>query len=317
MDNTSVLILFASGSVFFNHVAGFDFFDEPLWKSPTLWRAYCKALHPGLQRAPVVTRTSSNLSESAYDAIPVFVSSFNNPSFLHSTLRFLHCYGANVTVFDNASDDELHAAFLDRISHYVPVERSPVNTGPRGFFTRRRVASLPKFFAYTDADLRPHPDLPPDFLHVLARITQAYPGSKAGFALDVSNAPNFVAGTYHKGKSVADWERAFWRHRLPDAAGLRDPLFKADIDTTFAVYDRDALLASPSTNSNMCEAGYEGVRVGGSFAAAHVPWLCYFPRSVSGHEWKSYYMSRGTSGSTMAGLVRASGDRFGRDMCVG
>ena len=291
--------------------------DLGLWLAgpANVRRALCEAVHPCLKRAPVtLPGLGSNVTadgDSATDAqaatlpaafanIPVYVLAHDNPTHLQAMVRFLRCYGvANVTVYDIASTLPLHLDLLDALDAVVTVQRLPDNAGPRSFLEPTNLATLPRFFALTDADLRPHQDLPPNFLAYLAALTQAFPGRKAGFALDLSLRDQFIPGVHDaaSGATIAEWEQAhFWGTRLPVPPGAPpDPLYDASIDTTFAVYDRQAY--KPGSG--------DGVRVGGTFAATHAPWLCFAMGTyVSAAEW-AHTRARPDMWSSTGRLARA------------
>jgi hypothetical protein len=248
--------------------------------------------------------------------IPVYVMSYNNPTYVHAMVRFLRCYGASVIILDNASTLPEHLRLLSVLERFAQVRRLALNKGAHSFFTIANIASAPKYFAVTDADLRPDPDLPPLFLEMLANLTQIFPGRKAGFALDISRSANFMKKIYFKGKDIAGWESQWWTEPVTNKGSSRDeslltnsadPLHLAGIDTTFAVYDRDALLLANNCTSEYC-FDYAGVRVGASFMATHVPWLCYFPELLEEGEYRSYYEEAGkkpvNEGSTMAIMLQ-------------
>ena len=278
-------------------------------------RALCEVVHPGLKRVPVFVpvlgssskngatddRSTGVPSPSALSSdIPVYVLSHDNPTHLHAMIRFLRCYGVpNITVYDTASNLPLHMDLLDALERVVTVQRMSENAGPRAFLEPASLAGLPRHFALTDADLRPHPDLPPNFLAYLAFLTQAFPGRKAGFALDLALRDQFIPGVHDpaSGATIAQWEEAhFWGARLPTPpGGPPDPLYDASIDTTFAVYDRQAY--KPGSG--------DGVRVGGTFTATHVPWLCFAMGAyVSDVEW-AHTRARPDIWSSTGRLARA------------
>lgn len=248
------------------------------------------------------------------DDIPVYVQSYDNPTYLHAMVRFLRCYDVKVVVWDNGSSLRDHLRLLKVLSRFVEVRRLGKNKGAHSFFTKENVASRPKFFAFTDADLRPDPDLPPRFLEFLANLTQAFPGRKAGFALDISRQANFMKGNYFQDKNISEWESQWWPRPLedPPVVNSADPLMLAAIDTTFAVYDRDDLLSKSSCTTEDCFY-YDGVRVGGSFLATHVPWFCYFPELLKKKEYAAYFSKndehapRGV-GSTVGTMLQSKKD---------
>jgi hypothetical protein len=302
------------------------FFDRELWSTQEIFATYCRALHPGLAREPVRALVSDDRITPRYarpsaKKIPVYVMSYNNPTYVHAMVRFLRCYEASVTIVDNASTLPEHLRLLSALESFVRVRRHDKNKGAHSFFTIPNIVSAPKYFAVTDADLRPDPDLPPLFLETLANLTQLFPGRKAGFALDVCRSANFMKGTYFKGKNIAEWESQWWKEPVSstksEGRGRKgesrlllnsaDPVMLAGIDTTFAVYDRDALLRAENCTATYC-FDYAGVRVGASFMASHIPWLCYFPELLDEGEYRSYYEEAGrkpaNEGSTMAVMLQ-------------
>jgi hypothetical protein len=271
-------------------------------------------MHPGLKRAPVpvpeemtfVDVNANALRQVKPDAsepvasIPVYVLSHDNPTHVYAMIRFLRCYGvSNITVYDTASSLPLHLDLLSALERVATVQRLPDNAGPRSFLEAANLPTLPRHFALTDPDIRPHPDLPPNFLAYLAFLTRAFPGRKAGFALDLALRDQFIPGIHDpaSGATIAEWEgKHFWGTRLPmPAGGPPDPLFDASIDTTFAVYDRDAYKVGSG----------DGVRVGGTFTATHVPWLCFAMGAyVSDAEW-AHTRARPDMWSSTGRLARA------------
>ena len=59
------------------------------------------------------------------------------------------------------------------------------------------------------------------------------------------------------------WERKYWARPIAGAP-FAEPLYRAPIDTTFALYAGGGAAAAHF---------YDGVRVGGRYAVLHVPWL--------------------------------------------
>ncbi len=311
--------------------------DLALWLAgpADLRQGICRAIHPGLKRAPLpipnefgtgktghgnVNASSSPTlapasSVPAHNTIPVVVLSHNNPTYLHAMVRFLRCYGVvNITVYDTASSLPLHLELLGALGRVATVQQMRTNDGPRSFFSASNLARLPRFFALTDADLRPHPDLAPNFLAYLAALTQVFPGRKAGFALDLTMRDQFLQGSYASGLPISGWEEKFWRTRLPTPhGGPPDTLYDADIDTTFAVYDKHAY---PPGAAGKIAWRYQGVRVGGTFAATHVPWLCYATaKYMSPTEW-NFAQARQNGWSTTTKLALKNTDKLG-DVCAG
>jgi FkbM family methyltransferase len=215
--------------------------------------------------APAVPRTQ----EPSPSSVPVFVPCFNNPSYCVSMLAQLQSLGfADITFVDNASDSPAMHEWLGRADSFgARVERLAENLGPRdSIFTPERLASLPRYFAVTDPDLRFNVALPGDFLSTMADAMMRHGKGKAGFALDIGNRQNLRQEKFKIGRKryhIWDWERQFWSRRMDFTPG-GDPVFEAIVDTTFALYDRKAFKVGQFLKA---------LRLGGRFTATHLPWL--------------------------------------------
>jgi hypothetical protein len=130
--------------------------------------------------------------------------------------------------------------------------------------------ALPEVFAVTDPDLQFHADMPRTFREDMMHIAAWCGVWKCGCALNINERDEFVQGTYFQGKTIAEWEGNFWHDPVPGwpaalelrPSSARGPVFRASVDTTFAVYIRDRVR----------EGFLESVRVAGCFEARHLPW---------------------------------------------
>lgn len=91
---------------------------------------------------------------------------------------------------------------------------------------------------------------------------------KAGFALDISDDTALKPDRYKvtatdRTHSIVEWEEQFWTPKLGLTA-QGDPVYRAMVDTTFALYDRDRF---------RLKRFYDALRIGGAFTATHLPWL--------------------------------------------
>ena len=211
--------------------------------------------------------------------IPVFIISYNQPSYLRNMvaqLIRLQVSPSEITVLDNASTNPQLIEYLEDLQEagggIVRLER---NLGPHEIFAPEVGVDWPEVFALTDPDLEFNPSMPTTFREDLLAIACACRVWKCGLALSLVDAEQFLEGTYVSGMSIADWESQFWRHRAEvqrEAAELLTrasaEVFRAEVDTTFAVYRRDYPKGS----------FLESVRVSGSYSARHLPWY----RSQSG-----------------------------------
>jgi hypothetical protein len=76
---------------------------------------------------------------------------------------------------------------------------------------------------------------------------------------------------------IWEWERQFWEHELAPLERSGDPVFKATVDTTFALYDK---------NHFDRENHMEAVRVAGRFTCKHLPW---YTGTGMGNEEELFY----------------------------
>jgi hypothetical protein len=175
---------------------------------------------------------------------------------------------SRVVIIDNASTtEEMKRELLD-LEKRVHVIRLGKNAGPK-YFARNWFfyVQLPQIFCVTDPDLAFNRNLPNDFLEILFALTHEHRIGKAGFALDIQDSENFrEIELEFKGKSydIVSWEKQFWQKQIGLTQGL-DPVFLADIDTTFALYNKNHFVRKKL-------GFYRALRVAGNFTARHLPW---------------------------------------------
>lgn len=225
-----------------------------------------------LDKTRIATSRTAQLNQDLTpQSVPVFVPCFNNPSHAENMLVQLQLLGfANITFVDNASNSlDMHRWLDEAARRGAHVERLAENLGPRdSIFTGQRLAQLPRWFCVTDPDLQFNPALPADFLQILADATATHHIAKAGFALDISNRHHLRQEKFRIGRAdyhIWEWERKFWDTELGRTSS-NDTIFRADIDTTFALYD----LTKFRKNDAM-----KALRIGGRFTAQHLPWLLH------------------------------------------
>ena len=117
--------------------------------------------------------------------------------------------------------------------------------------------ALPDKYVLTDPDLQFNENLPSNFIEILSELSDKYEAGKVGFALDISDYDKMYPGVYAYGKTIYDWEIAFWENRHSDP---NYEIYVGAIDTTFAV-----------VNKKHIEHRVD-LRVAGSFTAKHLPW---------------------------------------------
>lgn len=189
-------------------------------------------------------------------SLPVVVISFNNHEFVANTIAQLAQRGVHdVIVIDNASTWDETQAYLDTLA--CRVIRNPDNRGHLCWTRPEVFDTLPEKFCVTDPDLQFNPNLPADFIDVMAAMAERCQAMKVGFALDLSDAAEmFPYEDYHLGQSIVQWERKFWTTRVTSEAL---EVYLAEVDTTFHVFNKRGL---PDRQ----------LRVAGAYTARHLPW---------------------------------------------
>jgi len=208
--------------------------------------------------------------------IPIYISCRDTVSDLCQLVAWLEGAGhERIVLVDNASTwspllDYLHES-PHRVVHLAD------NIGPRAFwdagiFEIDRIPDEP--YVVTDPDVLPTEDCPTDLVDHLLEGLDRYPIiDKAGVGLKIDDLPRH----YKHRELVLEWESQFWQ------AGLGPGFFRAQIDTTFAVY-RPSIVAwslQPAARSDI------------PYLARHLPW---YSDLSSPTEEELYYRERARSG---------------------
>ncbi len=195
----------------------------------------------------------------------MLVPTFENQDYLEHTLLQLHHRGLRrVVVLDGGSEDPIMKSYLDDLSgRDVCIIRLSDNPGPRWCWEDREFYSaLPEMFCLTDPDLLFNPELPSDFLDVFLALTEEFALGKAGFALTLNDdldESEFFWG--RRFQTVRSWEAKYWATPLRSTNNVE--AYLADIDTTFALYNKRFFDPSSPLSA---------VRVAGPYEATHIPW---------------------------------------------
>ncbi|PGW55255.1 hypothetical protein [Bacillus thuringiensis] len=196
--------------------------------------------------------------------IPIILIVFNNLSYLKNMLKQLKqkkIKDENIWIWDNNSTYSHLLTFYKQLTTYNIIQNDK-NYGPH-FFTNPLIWDLlPDFFAISDPDVSFNENMPDDFLKYLKNITINLSVFKAGLALDISHDANFNEKLRSKVRNVTirEWETQFWTSPLQEYTNPQ--IYKAHIDTTFAVYNKKLI-----TNGF-----FDAVRVADYFTCKHLPW---------------------------------------------
>ena len=200
--------------------------------------------------------------------VPVVIPAFENPSDIRAMVGQLdRLDGVVPWVVDNGSISDEMRACLDEMSAQAHIFRLGENLGPHfGVFEGCVWDALPEVFCVTDADLAFHPAMPRDAVAQLRAAMKRFGMAKAGLALDISHRSGLRDETFRiagRDWTIRDWEQKFWTDPLGETPG-GDSIFRANLDTTFAVYDRRKL--------DLTTGFFKAIRIAGRFTARHLPW---------------------------------------------
>jgi hypothetical protein len=172
----------------------------------------------------------------------------------------------NIWLCDNASTYPPMVEFLSTTQHHVV--RLEFNLGHRAPWLSGLVAELGfnTHFVVSDPDVVPTGECPGDLFELFATTLDQHPEiDKIGLSLKIDDLPDH----YRHKHDVLTWEQQFWNSvYIPG-------FFKADVDTTFAVYRP----GSGHQNGN-------SLRSVAPYSARHMPW--YDDSSQSNAELEYY-----------------------------
>ena len=128
-----------------------------------------------------------------------------------------------------------------------------------------------------DLDLSGVPD---DFLEVLNKGLELYPVDKCALSLEINDLPNSTEGNYIRVHEAKYWKDALDRQ-----------YFRADTDTTFALYRPGSMYS------------HLAVRTNRPYTCKHIPWY-YTDFELLNDEEKYYFSTANDSSSGKARLMR-------------
>jgi FkbM family methyltransferase len=199
--------------------------------------------------------------------IPVFIPCFNTVTYVRSMVTQLQARGFGcLYLVDNGSTYPPMREYLASPGSGVTVIAQAANKGPRQIYSDpESFTLLPQIFCVTDPDLLLSVEMPDDFVAQLVALTERLYIGKAGLALDIAD-PTVMRQEEFQIKDrhwkIWEWEQQFWREPLEALPG-GDPVYRAAIDTTFAVYNKRFFDPHDPLNA---------VRVAGRFTCRHLPW---------------------------------------------
>ncbi len=137
-----------------------------------------------------------------------------------------------------------------------------------------------QFFVYTDSDLEILDTCPSNFLEIFRNKLQKHKfACKVGFSLKIDDIPDF----YNQKEKVLKWERQFYEKPTKD-----NLLYKAPIDTTFALY-------RPYSFKHIRSHLAKSYRTSPPLQIRHLPW---YIDELNLSEENQYYISSSNQNST-------------------
>jgi hypothetical protein len=186
--------------------------------------------------------------------IPVFIVNRNRLAAMQRLIGWLREAGTRrIVILDNASNYPPLLRYYDALPEGVKVLRLLENHGPWVLWQQgvHRVLETP--YVLTDSDVVPMAACPSDLIGRMLEVLQRHPeAKKVGPGLRIDDLPDH----YAEADTVRKWESQFWEH--PVAPGL----FRAPIDTTFALYPAGAEFSNEPCN----------LRLGAPYLIEHTPW---------------------------------------------
>lgn len=215
--------------------------------------------------------------------IPVFIPTFNNPTYLTNFIKQLEQQSVNnIIVVDNNSTYPPMKKCLSTIEKKYKVIRLDQNFGPHYILRIKQFyQSLPELFCLSDPDLEFSASLPVDFINELKIISEDHKIGKVGLALEIPSSEEVVHSKMfldEKQVDIVEYEQQFWTNNIgKNQTG--DDLYRTTLDTTFALYNK--------TYFNP-EDRYQAIRVAGKFTTKHLGSLS---NSIVPESERNYYKS--------------------------
>jgi hypothetical protein len=190
-----------------------------------------------------------------YHKIPIIINNYNRLDCLQKLIKALEDRGyTNIHILDNLSDYPPLLAWYEACPY--DVIRLDRNIGYQAIWESGVYDRFKRsFYVYTDSDVVPDEKCPEDFMKQFLNVLRKYPRClKVGFGLRIDDLPDFFD---HK-EAVLLNEGRFWKEPLGNG------LYKAQIDTTFALYR--PFCYGPANDHHLM------IRTGAPYVARHLPW---------------------------------------------
>ena len=188
--------------------------------------------------------------------IPIIINNYNRLSCLKDLIQNLTNRGYhNIFIIDNNSKYEPLLDYYKQIPHKVFYLDK--NLGSKAFWKSGIwYKFMRSYFVLTDPDVIPIKECPANFIEYFYRVLEKHPRChKTGFSLKLDDIPD----SFDLKSKVIEWESKFYKEEVSKG------LFKAPIDTTFALY-------RPFSKSGRRDGSTVMYRTAYPYQARHTTW---------------------------------------------
>jgi hypothetical protein len=222
--------------------------------------------------------------------IPIFIICWNQYTYVKSMVEQLQKYDINIKIYiiDNKSTYKPLIKYLKTIDgkNGVKVLYQSKNYGHKVYERPEIIEMGGDKYIVTDPDLTLNPDMPKNFLEIMAELSDKYKTNKIGLALDLKNDIDLTKRLDSPtGKTFVENEIQFWQKKQDDP---NYELYRAPIDTTFALINTKYPVLGNMNDS---------IRIAGNFTAVHRPWTLSNKTNVPAEEME-YYLNHKDNIST-------------------
>lgn len=216
-------------------------------------------------------------------SIPIVIINYNRLDDLRKLVNFLlKRKHKNIIIVDNKSSYPPLLEYYKELDEKVTIEIMDQNEGHLVFWknTYLQEKYAKGYYVVTDSDIIPNEKMPSNYLSQMMNLLDEHKDeTKVGLALEIDNIPD----TFYLKDKVLAWEGKFWMH------AIRPNVYKAQVDTTFALYP-------PCYKYNVADF-LKGLRIAGDFTARHGGWyidannmteeeLYYYNTANNSNSWK-------------------------------
>ena len=200
--------------------------------------------------------------------IPVIICSYNRYHFLKKIIMQLNKLNIKPIIIDNNSKQKKILNFYKNSKYKKKFYLIKLNKnyGPNVIYENFIFNNLPRYFAYTDPDIKINKNINKNFLEILKKYSEKYQIQKVGFAIDDKNLKNIKIRIGARNKKNEIIQKIISLKKIMKSNKKiieSDPIvYKTKIDTTFALYNKKYI------KKNKLDA----LSLGGEFTCKHLPW---------------------------------------------